>query len=68
MISVVVTLGAAIVLLGLPGMVAVVAVFAVAGLVQARSSRRIQGITGDVLGAAQQLALVAALLIATYAS
>ncbi|MCP4809483.1 MAG: adenosylcobinamide-GDP ribazoletransferase [Proteobacteria bacterium] len=68
MVSVVVTLVATIVLLGLPGMVAVVSVFAVAGLVQARSARRIRGLTGDVLGAAQQLALLAVLLIATYAS
>lgn len=68
MVAVVATLGLAVLLLGLTGMVAVLAMFGVAAALHARSRARIGGVTGDVLGAAQQGVLVAALLLSTYAS
>lgn len=48
---------------GLPGLLATAAAFAAAGLVLARAHARLGGYTGDVLGAMQQAAEIAALCV-----
>jgi adenosylcobinamide-GDP ribazoletransferase len=53
----------AFILAGLPGILATVAAFAAAGLVLARAHGRLGGYTGDILGAMQQAAEVAALCV-----
>lgn len=68
MVALIATALIAVLALGTTGLAMVAAVFGVGAAVHAFSHARIQGLTGDVLGSAQQMALLAVLLIATYAS